>query len=200
MNWVDYLLLAVFFLSTLAGFGRGFAKEMISLITLAAAFFVASLFSSSLAAMFTSSPAVQNTVNEVTTNAAASQTVSYAALGISFIILFVGTMVVGSLVGYFLNMAFQTGVLGMGNRLLGAIFGLVRGFLINLVVIFIMQLTPLADQPWWQQSQLVPAFQPAVQWLDSFVAPSLAHLKDEIGQQLQGAQSQMINTYQGFSK
>ncbi|MFW8696320.1 CvpA family protein, partial [Mesorhizobium japonicum] len=83
--------------------------------------------------------------------------VSYAALAISFGLLFAGTVIAGSIVGYVLNIAFQTGILGFGNRILGAGFGLCRGFIICLVIIFVVQLTPLGSEPWWHQSQIVIA-------------------------------------------
>ncbi len=44
-TWVDYVIILIFSLSILAGFGRGFIKEAISLITLIAAFVVAIMFS-----------------------------------------------------------------------------------------------------------------------------------------------------------
>ncbi|TAK74305.1 MAG: CvpA family protein [Gammaproteobacteria bacterium] len=205
MNWVDYAILGVFFLSTLAGFGRGFVKEMISLSTLIAAFFVASKFSNSLAASFASSSTVQNAMGGMgdTMGQVASQSVPYVALGVSFLVLFVGTIIFGSLIGFFINMAFQAGILGIGNRLLGAIFGLARGFIINLVLVFIVQLTPASEHASWQQSQMVHTLQPSVQWLNGIVSPGLAHLKATVGQQLQGVGSQVqdvSNIYQGFQK
>lgn len=205
LNWVDYIILIIFLFSILAGFGRGLVRELISLLTLVAASVVASMFSNSLATAFTNNASVQSVVNEAssTIGSTASQSASYLALGLSFTLLFVGTMIVGSLFGYFINMAFQTGVLGIGNRLLGGVFGLVRGYIINLIIIFVVQLTPLANQPAWQQSQLVMGFQPSVQWLNGIVSPTLANLKAKIGDSLQDVNSSiqnMTNSYTGFSQ
>lgn len=202
LNWVDYVILAIFFFSTLAGFTRGLVKEVISLITLVAAFVVASMFANPLAAYFTSTPAVQNVVNQASTAAGLStaQPVSYLALGLSFGLLFAGTVIAGSIFSYFINIAFQTGVLGFGNRILGGMFGLVRGYIVNLVIVFVIQLTPLSAQNWWQQSQLVPTFQPAVQWLGAIVSPALAHLKDKLGNTIQNVNTQfqdLTNSYTG---
>ena len=191
LNWVDYIILAIFLFSTLAGFARGLVRELVSLATLVAAFIVATMFANSLATAFTSSPTVQNAVNQASTAIGmnATQPVSYAALGISYAILFVGTMLAGALLGYFLNFAFQAGILGFGNRLLGGVFGFARGFLFNLVLIFIVQLTPFSANASWQQSQLVGTFQPAVQWLGNIVSPSLANLKERFGSTIQGVGS-----------
>lgn len=189
LNWVDFIILAIFFFSMVAGFGRGFVKEMVSLATLIVAFIVAATFTSPLAHFFTSSAPIQSAVTHASNaiGADTAQPVSYAALGISFALLFAGTVVVGSLISYLLNVAFQTGILGLGNRLLGGIFGLCRGFIINLVLIFLLQLTPMATHAAWQQSQFVSSFQPAVQWLGNFVAPGVANLKARFGSTLQNA-------------
>src|SRR3990167_9968971 len=132
MNWVDYTILAIFLFSTLAGIGRGFVREIISLVTWIAAFVIAILFSNALATIFTSTSTVQTAVGQASTaiGVDAAQPASYLALGISFFILFIGTIIVGSIISYILNIAFQAGVLGLGNRLLGGAFGLCRGFII----------------------------------------------------------------------
>jgi membrane protein required for colicin V production len=205
LNFVDFIILAIFFFSILAGLGRGFVREIVSLITWIVAFVVATTFANSLAAYFTSAPVVQTAVSQASQaiGVSAAQPVSYAALGISFAILFIGTLIAGALVGYFLNIAFQVGVLGIGNRLLGGIFGFVRGFIINLVLIFLVQLSPFGNAPWWHQSQFVASFQPAVQWLDGVVSPSLANLKAKLGQTLQDVNTQfqgVTNSIQQFTK
>lgn len=198
-NWFDYIVLVIFFLSIMMGFTRGFVKEMVSLLTLIAAFVVASMFSNQLAASFTSSPGVQSAVSQAssTIGVNTAQPISYVAIGICFALLFAATIIVGSIINLFLSFAFQTGILGLGNRILGGVFGLVRGFLLNLVIIFVLQLTPIGAQAWWHQSQFVIFYQPSVQWLGSIVSPSLANLKEKfnekLGQTLQNVNSQFKN-------
>lgn len=200
LNWIDYIILLIFFFSIIAGFIRGFVKEVVSLITLVAAFVIATMFSNALAQLFTGHPSVQNAVNQATTSLGVdtAQPVSYIALGISFALLFAGTIIVGMIVSFFLNFAFKSGVLGIGNRLLGGIFGLVRGYIINLALIFVVQLTPLGTQASWSQSQFVNMYQPAVQWLGNIVSPSLANLKARFEQTIQNFGSQLQNNYGGY--
>lgn len=194
-NWVDYVIIAIFLLTILSGFIQGFIKKVISLAALVAAFIIAITFSNPLATAFMSHPSVQNNLASVssTTGVNATQPATYLALGISFGLLFAATVLVGTLLSYLIGAAFQTGILGIGNRLLGAIFGLVQGFLINLVLIFILQLTPLTNQSWWQQSTFVGSFQPAVQWLGNVVSPTLSNLKEKFGQTLQNINSSIQN-------
>jgi membrane protein required for colicin V production len=195
LNWVDYIFIAIFLFSMLAGFGRGLVKEVVSLATLVAAFVVATMFANSLALQFTSSASVQSVVSDASNaiGVNAAQPVSYAAIGLSFGLLFAGTVIVGAIVGFFLNMAFSVGILGFGNRILGALFGLCRGFIINLVIIFMFQLTTIGTSTWWVQSQIVQMYQPSVVWLGAIVSPSLANLKQKATDALQNAGTKIQN-------
>lgn len=195
LNWVDYVILGIFLFSVLAGFSRGLAKELISLIILIVAVVIASVFATSLAASWSGSSAVQDTVTSATSNISVSaetvqQTVSYAAIGLSFAVLFAGTILIGAIIGFFINMALSSGVLGFGNRLLGGVFGLGRGFILNLVLIFVLQLTAVANQSWWQQSFYVQQYQPMVIWLGSMVSPHLERLKEKAGEVMQEVSGQ----------
>src|SRR5690242_11242791 len=107
LNWIDYVILAIFFLSVLAGFARGLVREIVSLVTIVAAFVIATMFSNALAESFTSAPSVQNAVTQATNTIGmnTAQPVSYLAIGVAFALLFAGTLVVGAIVGAILNMA-----------------------------------------------------------------------------------------------
>ncbi len=178
-NNVDIAILALFFISVLAGLMRGLIREILSLIVWIAAFTVAILFSGRIAASFTSLQAVQS----VATGQAAHP-VSMLAIAISFICLFVATLLVGSVITYLLSELAEGGGISLTNRFLGGVFGLLRGFLVVLLVIFMINLSPLSTESWWVQSQLVKAFQPASAWLDKAVEPNIASLKSSVGQTL----------------
>lgn len=184
LNWIDYVILGIFGLSIIAGFARGLVKEIISLLTLVAAFIVATLFASPLAVSFTQSDSVQNVVNQAsnTSGMDVTQSASYAAIGLSFAVLFAATLLIGALIGSVFNMVLQTSVLGIGNRIFGAAFGFCRAFIINLVLIFVIQLTSFASDPVWQDSQLVARYQPAVAWLGAHVSPVLENIKERMQQ------------------
>ena len=185
-NWVDYVILAVFFLSILGGFYRGFVREFVSLVVIVIAFFVAAKFASPLAESFTRSMAVQHTVNQASSviGANTAQPVSYAALGISFVVLFVGVVIIGAIINFLLNLIFSAGIVGFGNRLLGGIFGACRAFIIILVVMFLVQLSSFASEPAWRDSTLVQAFQPTLSWVSSRISPTLSKLKEKLNSTL----------------
>jgi membrane protein required for colicin V production len=187
LTWVDYLIVIIFALSVLGGFARGLVKEVISLLTLIAAVVIACLFASPMAAAITNTPHVQQALNQASNSIGlnAAEPVSYIAIGICFALLFAGTLLLGWIIRFFINLAVTVGMLGIGNRLLGAVFGFCRGFIINLVIIFLVQLTSFSTQAAWQQSQLVPQFQKQVEWLGKQVAPNVAELQTRFGETLQ---------------
>jgi len=195
MNIVDVFILVLIFISILIGFARGLVSEVVSLATLIAAFAIAIMFTNPLATYFTSTATVQGVVSQ-TSNAigtSTAQPISYISIGISFGLLFAITVIIGSIIKILLNFMFATGILGFGNRVLGAGFGFVRGLLLTVVIIFLVQLSPMASQPWWQQSTYVPKFQSAVVWLGSVVSPALANLKQTFGSVVQGTTGAVKN-------
>lgn len=198
-NWVDYVIITILLLSVLAGFARGIVKELLSVLTWVIAFIVSSLFASKLAGAFTGSSTVQSVVtdasNAVGVNAA--QPISMLSLGLSFVSIFLVILVIGSLISYVISGAVDTAGLGFINRLFGGVFGLARGILINLVFIFIVQLTSYGQESWWKESKLVPAYQPAVVWIENLVSPNFEELKKKMNQGLENtAQSLINNVYQ----
>src|SRR5262245_18156619 len=162
INFIDIIILAIFLISIIIGLARGLVSELLSLIILIAAFVVAIMFTSPLAEYFSHTATIQNMMKSSTTGADSSQTISYMTICISFLLLFVATLIVGAILKLLLRFVLSRTGFGFGNRLLGGIFGLVRAYLLILAAIFLVQLSPLAKEDWWQQSQYVPKFQPQV--------------------------------------
>jgi membrane protein required for colicin V production len=175
-NSVDYLVLAIFAISILAGLMRGFVKEAISLATWFVAGYIAATFASPLAAMFSGS--VQTSAQSVVgSNVNVATGINVMALGISFVALFLGTMLAGSIINYMVSGVFNAGGLGILNRLLGGAFGAVRGYIIVILFMFLAELTPMGAQTAWTQSQFVNSFAPTVTWFGNVVQPGLLYIK-----------------------
>jgi membrane protein required for colicin V production len=199
-TWLDYLIIVIFILSMLVGLKRGFIKESISLATLIAAFFIAITFSGSLAEWLDSSAGAQSFVKSLAhifgeNNAA--DALSLITIGLSFFILFLLTMVIGEIINKMASGATLIPGLGLIDLILGAGFGVVRGFLINVAVLFMLGLTSVPQGNAWVQSQLLPMFQPSIIWLSNIVKPGLQIIKEKVGGALGNVNSNNGGFYNG---
>ncbi|MDW6092350.1 CvpA family protein [Vibrio rhizosphaerae] len=141
MNWLDIVILSVIGLSAVISLIRGFAKEALSLGTWLLAFFIASHYYPKLAVYYT------NIQDDMFRNGAAIAT------------LFIATLIVGALVNYVIAQLVQKTGLSGTDRVLGVVFGGLRGVLIIAAVLFFMDaFTAFPSSKWWENSQLVPQF------------------------------------------
>lgn len=192
INSIDIIILIIFLISILVGFSRGLVSEILALLVLIVAFVVAIFFSNELADFFHQTTAVHNAASSASSSSGGDEqhsTISYMLLGVSFGVLFIGTIIIGSIVRMLLHLVVGSSVFGLGNRLLGGLFGFVRGYLINLVLIFLIQLSPFSSQNWWKDSQFVPYFESQIIWLGKVVSPTLANLKQTLDEQMNNRDS-----------
>ncbi len=143
-NIADWLIVAIVAVSAIASLWRGFAREAISLAAWFIAFTVATMFG----------PALEGQL-------AAGITSPQIRQLSAFLLLFVATLLVCSLLGYLLSQLLKVSGLGFIDRLLGVAFGLIRGGIVVLALLLLVGLlleNSGALPAWYQQSVLVPHF------------------------------------------
>ena len=134
LGWVDIALLAIFGVSVLVGLWRGFVFEIVSLLGWLVAFVIANSAGPFLAEFipFGGDPQVQ--------------------LWIAYIAVFVLILVTCTLLARMLRALISATPLSFIDRLLGGIFGVVRGALILVVAATLIGLSPYADSTTWKSS------------------------------------------------
>ncbi len=158
MNWADFAILGIIGLSVLIGIWRGFIKEIFALAIWIAAGVAAYFFAGrveGLLEQWVSVPSVR--------------------LAIAFVIIFVVALLLGGLVGFLVGKLVESTGLTGTDRMLGLVFGVVRGVLIVVCLVMLAGLTPAPKKDaWWQQSVLLDHFTELAVWAKTKLPDSLA--------------------------
>lgn len=141
MNWADWAIVAIITSSCLVSIIRGFIKEVMSLAIWIAAAIIAIVFHDNLAVVLEGAIA----------------TVSLRYLG-AWLMLFVAVLLAGWIVNYLLGKLVEATGLSGTDRLLGTLFGLLRGAIIVIVLLIFAQQLPVNQDDWWRESALIPHF------------------------------------------
>ena len=158
MNWADFIILAIIGISAIFSISRGFISEALSLFGWILAFWLGFTFMHPLAmelAPWIDTPSVR--------------------LIIAFVALVVITLLLTALVnGLIGRLVEKTGLTGT-DRMLGIIFGAVRGIAIVAICVLLLDgLTVLPADPWWQESMLLGRFQELATEIRGLLPPELA--------------------------
>jgi membrane protein required for colicin V production len=157
-TWIDIVIIAILGLSTLISLFRGFVKETFSLASWAAAFLAALSFGHQISEEYLLNYIHSPTVRLIT------------AYGSLFLI----TLILCSIVTYFISrLVHKTGLSGT-DRLLGVIFGGARGVLLIAALLLVAKLTPFPQEEVWKNSFLVPRFEPVEVWLKNILPESMS--------------------------
>ncbi|MEC5396787.1 CvpA family protein [Uliginosibacterium sp. H1] len=145
MTVFDYVFLAILGLSTLLGLWRGLVSEVLSLagwvLALVLAWKGASLAEPYLAGIAAN---------------------PWARWAVGFIAIFVLCLILMALLRWLMKELLRSAGLSTSDRLLGSIFGAVRGMLIALVLVLLAGLTALPKEPWWRDAVFAPPLETMV--------------------------------------
>ena len=136
MAALDWILLAILTASMLLGAWRGLVREVLSLAGWIAGFLLAQMFAPE---------AGQRMPME-----GASEGMRYLA---GFVVVFIAVLVLTAVSGWVLQKLVAAVGLGILDRLLGAVFGSLRGVTVLLVLTVIAGMTPMQDTATWRQSE-----------------------------------------------
>ena len=156
--WIDVVIISLIALSAILSLFRGFVKEALALITWLIALWVAMAFYEELAAWLSQWIAVPS-AQKVT----------------AFGILFVCVLLLGAIVNYLAGkLVDKTGLTGT-DKMLGVLFGVARGAVIVAILVLLAGLTPVPQDPWWQDSQFLGYFEDLAMWMRDFLPSEIAN-------------------------
>lgn len=151
MSTFDLFLLIIILLSAVMGLTRGLFKEVFSLLILFAAFLIATYFAPSM--------------SDALASQFGNDSLRY---GVAFGLLFIGTMIVGGLLSFFVGKVLDGSGLTGTDRFFGFVFGAFRGALVCLVGLIALR-SFFQGNDWWVASNIAPMLlgfeELALEWL-----------------------------------
>ncbi|TNF35383.1 MAG: CvpA family protein [Gammaproteobacteria bacterium] len=158
MTLIDFGIIMIISLLLVLGLIWGFTKIAIALGTWIAASVISFSFAPNLAA----------SLLESTFDSPA------ARLALAMGILFILTIMLGTLVSFLLRQIIsKTGLSGL-DRILGMIVGVTLGLVVMTVMVFVAGLTPAPKYNWWQASMLIERFEILAVWLQGYLPDDIA--------------------------
>lgn len=145
LSALDWILLSVLGLSLLLGVWRGIVKEVLSLLGWVVAFYVSQMYAPRAAAWLPME--------------GSSQMLRYAA---GFVVVFVAVLAATAVLAWVIQKLISAVGLGPLDRLLGGLFGFLRGVVILLAVTVFVGMTPMRETETWKQAQ-------GTQWLQQLL-------------------------------
>lgn len=137
MTWFDYAVITIVILSVLLGCWRGLVYEAISLLGWIAAYVIARWQAAHLALWL---PATLGT--------------EAVRIALAFVMVFVATLLVSTIAAWLISKLIKLAGLGAMDKVLGALFGVLRGMLIVLTLVLLAGLTSLPQQAFWRDALL----------------------------------------------
>ena len=150
MNYLDWMLLAPLIVSGLIGVWRGLVREAMSVLAWVIGVVLAGRFAADLAQLLP--------IN--------GDLLPHA---VAWVLVLLVVLIAAGLLARLLKQLLSVAGLGLVDRLLGGVFGLVRGTMVLMLLVLVIGLTPFKKYPIWTSSQVVPL----VQLLLEFVKPVL---------------------------
>ncbi len=168
MAIIDIIIAVALTISIIVGFVRGFVKESISIATLVIAIWAALYFG----------PAV----GKVSDSWLSSEELQ---MWFGRILVFALVLAAGGLLGWGVSKLVRLSVLSGLDRLLGSLFGIVRGILLTALFVIGGQFSGFDNDEWWLRSRLLPHFERVADWI-KVMAPKGYELivPDEVADEL----------------
>lgn len=157
MQPVDIGILIIIALPALVGLLYGFLNILFSLL----AWTLALGFSIKFSSFF--SPMLENTIE-----------MPFIRNMLAFTGLFIVSLMILSVIGYFIVKLLGRTGLTSADRILGLFFGTGLGIAIVTMIVFLMGFTSVPSDEWWEKSRIVTPFERISVWSSGYLPESIA--------------------------
>ena len=142
MTGLDIAVAGIWLVSMLLGLWRGLIYEVMALLGWPLAFVLSRLFVDDLTALLPSlfDFSTSSTVQDISLAAA------------SYALAFIGVLLVWGILTKLLSKVMKAAGAGWTDRILGGLFGTLRGGLVILVMVWTVGLTSFSSHPFWQEA------------------------------------------------
>ncbi len=158
LNTLDLIILVVVGLSSLLSLYRGFFSEFFSLATWAIALWLPFNYTEQFMAFLPStveSPSARWFISAGT--------------------LFIGAMVIGGILSFMIRKILGATGLGLADRILGVLIGVVRGVLLVAIVALLATSNPsIPQEKWWNESKILPPVLKVSKMIQNRLPPSFS--------------------------
>ncbi|MBM4219524.1 MAG: CvpA family protein [Gammaproteobacteria bacterium] len=163
MDGADHIFAIILLLSGVVGYFRGFIRESIALLSWLVGLWIAWHFAY-LVYPWLGGALAEPGVRE------------WLARAIMLLLVLLAGSLVGSIVAHFARRAVGLAVM---DRLLGAVFGLVRGIVIVGLLVLAGRAAGLDKEHWWAQTKSMPAAETVANWLEDYAQPAAIELYEQ---------------------
>ena len=157
MIWIDFVIIGIIFTYTIKGLLHGFRMELFALVSWLMATIVGLIFCNKFSVYLDQT--ISNTIPKLTT---------------AFILLFLITLIVGSLIRMLLGTSIKKLKLRLIDHLGGIILSGARGMFLVVLLVMLAGLTHLPEDSWWKESRLLPSYQICAIWIRDHIPSALA--------------------------
>ncbi|MDD2722276.1 MAG: CvpA family protein [Gallionella sp.] len=134
MTAFDYVTISIMLISLLLGVWRGFVYEVLSLAGWPLAFVLSKLYAAEIAPML---PVAQDEARSLA----------------AYALVFIAALIVWGLLTWLVSRLVKAAGLGVLDSLLGGLFGILRGALVVLLMVWLAGLSSLPEQTSWREAK-----------------------------------------------
>ncbi len=163
MNGADHLFAIILLASGVLGYVRGFVRESVALLSWLIGLWIAWHYA--------------HLVNPWLGGALAEPGVREWAgrAAVLLIVLLIGAAI-GGITAYYMRRAAGLAVM---DRLIGALFGLIRGAVVIGLLVIGGRAADLDFEPWWDKTRSMPVAEAIANWLQRYAQPAAAELVEQ---------------------